>query len=202
METKDWDNTYLRLMKYIIRSLDPENLSFYDYPKDDIVDSLTMMGQFEKELFKHPSKREGKIVIRYREFESICLKYIRKCKKKNNHFGGYIFFSIFQDLRDFFKVESRKRCLNNILLYEKDLSDGDFKKLSEAYEKYYKKEMPYKENDFKSIIYKGAKIFVYKPYMVGYLIDGDTFKEFDLVWDWWYPIEMYLYLEKGWKTND
>ena len=120
MEIKDWDNTYLRLTKYIIRSLQPENLSFYDYPKDDIIDSLTMMGQFEKELFKHPSKREGKIVIRYREFESLCLKYIRKCKKKNNHFGGYIFFSIFQDLRDFFKVESRKRCLNNILLYEKD----------------------------------------------------------------------------------
>ena len=191
----------MRVTKYIIRSLEPESLSFYDYPKDDIIDSLVMMGRFEKELFKHPSKKEGKIVIRYREFEHLCLKYIRKCKKANNHFGGYIFFSIFQDLRDFFKVESRKRQLNNILLYERDLEDRDFQKLSEAYEKYYKKEMPYKEKDFKVIIYRRAKIFVYKPYMIGYLIDKDVFKEFDLIWDWWYPIESYLYLEKGWKIH-
>ena len=57
-------------------------------------------------------------------------------------------------------------------------------------------------DDTKIMNYKGLKIYVYQPYAIGFIVDHNKeIKQFDLIWDWWYPIDRYVYLEKGYKFN-
>ena len=113
-------------------------------------------------------------------------------------FGADIFFHILTDMRVFFR-ENDKYLLYNISNFQIDSTQEE--------REYAEKMFPHDNSSFlsddtKIMNYKGLKIYVYQPYAIGFIVDHNKeIKQFDLIWDWWYPIDRYVYLEKGYKFN-
>lgn len=56
--------------------------------------------------------------------------------------------------------------------------------------------------DSKVLTYRNLNAVVDNRFGQAHILDDDgTLLDFDLIWDWYYPIDRYLDLEKGWKKD-
>lgn len=201
MKLSDWDSEYVNLIRFIRYRMKDNSLNFFNAKKSDMIKSLELLDTFDAEIvdkFYKPNK--DRVIISYKQFEYLCKRYIRKCKKEYNMFGADIFFNILIDMRVFFKVENNKYILYDISKFQVDSTQEE--------REYAEKTFPHDNfsflsDDTKIMKYKGLKIYVYQPYDIGFIIDHNKeVKQFQLIWDWWYPIDRYVYLEKGYKFNN
>lgn len=198
MKLSDWESEYNYLIRFMLRRMEPNTLKFFNTKKEDIIRSLELFNLFDTDLFKKHHKNEKKrFTIRYKELEYLCKKYIKICKKEDNYFGGWVFFEVLTDLTQYFKVENNKYRLYDTSNFERDATKEE--------SEYAEKTFPHEQFSFldgktKILEYKGLKLYVYSPWDVGFMIDWKgKIRQFDLIWDWWYPINKYIYLEKGWR---
>ena len=199
MKLSDWDSEYINSIRFIRHRMKDNSLKFFNVKKHDMIRSLELLDIFDTEIldkFYRPDK--GRFIISYKQFEYLCKRYIRKCKKEYNMFGADIFFSILTDMRVFFR-ENDKYLLYNISNFQIDSTQEE----REYAEKMFPHDnFSFLSDDTKIMNYKGLKIYVYQPYAIGFIVDHNKeIKQFDLIWDWWYPIDRYVYLEKGYKFN-
>ena len=199
MKLSDWDSEYINSIRFIRHRMKDSSLKFFNTKKHDMIRSLELLDIFDTEIldkFYRPNK--DRFIISYKQFEYLCKRYIRKCKKEYNMFGADIFFHILTDMRVFFR-ENDKYLLYNISNFQIDSTQEE--------REYAEKMFPHNNfsflsDDTKIMNYKGLKIYVYQPYAIGFIVDHNKeIKQFDLIWDWWYPIDRYVYLEKGYKFN-
>lgn len=199
MKLSDWDSEYINSIRFIRHRMKDSSLKFFNVKKHDMIRSLELLDIFDTEIldkFYRPNK--DRFIISYKQFEYLCKRYIRKCKKEYNMFGADIFFSILTDMRVFFR-ENDKYLLYNISNFQIDSTQEE----REYAEKMFPHDnFSFLSDDTKIMNYKGLKIYVYQPYAIGFIVDHNKeIKQFDLIWDWWYPIDRYVYLEKGYKFN-
>ena len=199
MKLSDWDSEYINSIRFIRHRMKDSSLKFFNVKKHDMVRSLELLDIFDTEIldrFYKPNK--DRFVISYKQFEYLCKRYIRRCKKEYNMFGADIFFDILTDMRIFFR-ENDKYLLYNISNFQVDSTQEE----REYAEKMFPHDnFSFLSDDTKIMNYKGLKIYVYQPYAIGFIVDHNKeIKQFDLIWDWWYPIDRYVYLEKGYKFN-
>ena len=198
MKLSDWESEYNHIIRFILRRMEPDTLKFYNDKKEELVRTLELFNLFDNDLFKkHYKSNRKRFTIRYKEFEYLCKRYIKKSKKEDNHFAGWVFFDVLTDMKPYFKVEYSKYNLYDTSNFQREATQQE--------KEYAEKTFPHDQFSFlddttKIVEYKGLKLYVYSRWDVGYMIDwkGEV-RKFDLIWDWWYPIDMYLYLEKNWK---
>ena len=199
MKLSDWDSEYVNSIRFIRHRMKDSSLKFFNVKKHDMIRSLELLDIFDTEIldkFYRPNK--DRFVMSYKQFEYLCKRYIRKCKKEYNMFGADIFFDILTDMRVFFR-ENDKYLLYNISNFQIDSTQEE----REYAEKMFPHDnFSFLSDDTKIMNYKRLKIYVYQPYAIGFIVDyNKEIKQFDLIWDWWYPIDRYVYLEKGYKFN-
>lgn len=199
MKLSDWDSEYINSIRFIRHRMKDSSLKFFNTKKHDMIRSLELLDIFDTEILdKFYRSDKDRFIISYKQFEYLCKRYIRKCKKEYNMFGADIFFSILTDMRVFFR-ENDKYLLYNISNFQIDSTQEE----REYAEKMFPHDnFSFLSDDTKIMNYKGLKIYVYQPYAIGFIVDHNKeIKQFDLIWDWWYPIDRYVYLEKGYKFN-
>ena len=199
MKLSDWDSEYVNSIRFIRHRMKDSSLKFFNVKKHDMIRSLELLDIFDTEILdKFYRSDKDRFIISYKQFEYLCKRYIRKCKKEYNMFGADIFFDILTDMRVFFR-ENDKYLLYNISNFQIDSTQEE----REYAEKMFPHDnFSFLSDDTKIMNYKGLKIYVYQPYAIGFIVDHNKeIKQFDLIWDWWYPIDRYVYLEKGYKFN-
>lgn len=207
MKLSDWNELYSRQVQWAIRRFDC--VEFYNDTIQDWVNALLLLNEFEKELFKKYYNEETKhICIRYRTWTSLCRKYIKKCRKYNQYTSGDFIFSLWSNSQYYFpKINHSLReydYFRPITLEELEYANKYLIPTldTEDQKKAHKNTIWYSENS-KVLTYRGLNAPVDNCWRSAHIID-DKGKQrtFDLIWDWYYPIDRYLDMEKGWKKYE
>lgn len=196
MLCEDWDFEFTNEVRYLLRLMGTDQLKFYGNQRADIVRSLEVLSNFDRELYKihHKKVKKKSFTIRYREFDSLCKKYIKQCQNENNHVGGYVFFSIFEFLRPNFKVENSRFQYDYGVKYRSPATEQEKKQAIKYIDTTRIKN--FDPNRIEIMRFKNFKFYVYED--MAYYPAKKEVKVFDLDWDWWYNIEHFIYLERGW----
>ena len=204
MRLKDWYELYSKQTEWAINRFNCTE--FYNDTIEDWVNALVILGEFEKELFKKYYNEDTKhICIRYRTWTALCRKYIRKCKEYDQYTAADFIFSLWVNAQYYFPK-------TNHSLREKDyfrpITQEELKyankylipKLMTKAQKKAHKNTIWFSKDSKVLTYRGINAPIDNFWKSAHIID-DKGKQrtFDLIWDWYYPIDRYLDLEKGWK---
>lgn len=195
MKHKEFSDAYQRAHDWLARI-------YTDDKADVFVEAFQIMGAFQDTVTPKYLK-DDKIRLSYERFERLIGKFIDECRKRNNHVAAEALFKIFNDLKTTYK-EDRHFVLNDYLDF---LSKPTDEELEYAYSKLsLKKDVvgfsggEIEREKIHMLDYKGLRMIEY--YGDAYLpIDDESYFIFNLVWDWWYPIDRYIYLEKGWKIR-
>lgn len=196
MTHKEFIDAYQRAHDWLVRI-------YKDDKVDVFVEAFQIMGVFQDTIAIKYLK-DDKIKLSYKRFERLVGKFIGECRKRDNHIAAEAIFKIFNDLKTTYK-EDRQFVLNDYLDF---LSKPTDKELEYAYSKLSLKEDVVRfsggeieKEKIRMLDYKGLRMIEY--YGDAYLpIDDEAYLSFNLVWDWWYPIDRYIYLGKGWKMSD
>lgn len=199
MKFSDWNEVYSSTIRSILSMMNAKRLRYFKYTKDNIIRLLEVLNLFDTELFdKYYNFDKLKFKMSFKDFEYLCKKYIKVCKKENNLYGSEIFFNILVDVRSYFKHESEKYILNSI---DKFITESTIEEREYAERTFPHDNFSFLDDYTKIMIYKGLKIYVFLPFDVGFIYDNNKVKQFDLTWDWWYPIDHYIYIDKQDKND-
>lgn len=187
-----WDKVFTDKLKHCLRMLEPQCAEFYDHQKKDLLDTMMLLNQFDNDIYEYKREGKQKFSIRYREFESLCKKYMIKCKETNNHTGGYIFYSILDLLRPEFKVEGAKFTYNWAKNFRSPATEDEKKRAAKSINK--NNDKNFDPEQIEIMKFRGFKFYVYNDY--AYYPKYN--KIFSLEWDWWFNIEKWIFLKYGW----
>ena len=193
MKHKELSDAYQRAHDWLARI-------YTDDKADVFVEAFQIMGAFQDTVTPKYLK-DGKIRLSYERFERLIGKFIDECRKRNNHVAAEALFKIFNDLKTTYK-EDRHFVMHDYLDF---LSKPTTEELEYAYSKLsLKKDVvgfsggEIEREKIHMLDYKGLRMIEF--YGDAYLpIDDESYLIFNLVWDWWYPIDRYIYLEKDWN---
>ncbi len=194
MTHKEFTDAYQRAHDWLARI-------YKDDKVDVFVEAFQIMGEFQDTVTLKYLK-DDKIRLSYKQLERLIGKFIDECRKRDNHTAAEAIFKIFNDLKKTYK-EDRQFVLNDYLDF---LSKPTAEELEYAYSKLSMKEVvvgfsggEIEKDKISMLDYKGLRMIEY--YGDAYLpIDDESYHIFNLVWDWWYPIDRYIYLERGWNV--
>lgn len=181
MKRAEWDNVFANSVRTLLSNKYAERCS------EGVVDrSLKLIYMFDKELTKKYYKvpKRKSFNISFWDFDFMCRRYIKICKKENNPIGANVFYFIFSSLLSTFRVESTRRL--NAFNYK--ISD-DLKK-EESY---------FNKKPVATLLFRGVKLYVFDKTLC--LIDNGNIKKFSFSGKWWASIEHYLYCERGWSNT-
>ena len=200
MKLSDWESLYSTVVSQIVRRMDNETLSFYSDNVQDWVDALLSLGKFEEELFDKYYKPETQhICIRYRTWTSLCRKYMRTARKENKKKSAQIIFNLWGLAAYCFPrtkhIKEPQEYLRPITQEELDFALANLIPGDSVNIEWYNR-------DSKVLTYRNLNAVVDNRFGQAHILDDDgTLLDFDLIWDWYYPIDRYLDLEKGWKKD-
>lgn len=173
-----------RTSEWLARTYEEENMAA-------CLDAYRILDNLKATIEKRTAGDE--VNLTYGQLERLTSAFINEARRKNNRLAAEAVFSIFTDLKGAYE-EDKKLVLGYYRPFLKDLSEDEkeiavgylSKKMSGKVDKEYIHELQY----------KGLKLVEY----LGEAYSMDDDKEFTLDWDWWYPIDRYIYLEKDWKN--
>lgn len=205
MTLNNWRDEYCHIVRWVISRIEAADL-FKDN-KDDWVECLIYLEKFEKELFeKHYNSKTKKFVIREREWFAICHRYIKKAKKENKRKKADFIFAIWTDLANSLYFKNHKDPWNAYDLCRKITKEElEFAnkylipKLDTIAQKRAHKNTVWYDKDSDVLIYRNNKFILDNCWREAHILHKGKERSFSLDWDWWYPIDRYLDLEKGWK---
>lgn len=193
MKLKEFTDAYQRAHDWLARI-------YKDEKADQLKEAFQLMGEFQ-DIVTTKYLKDDKIKLSYKQFEKLMGEFVDECRRRNNHLAAEAIFEIFCDLKTTYK-EDKRFILNDYLDF---LSAPTDEELEYAYSKLTLKEDvvafsggKIEKDRIRMLDYKGLRMIEY--YGDAYLpIDEESYENFSLVWDWWYPIDSYIYLERGWK---
>ena len=206
MKLNDWKQEYYSIVHWIIRRCD--STDFYNDKKEDWLESLFLLNKFESELFdKYLPDKATKFNMRYQDWFNICHKYIDKARKESKRIFAEIIFTIWTDINHHFKTYydtiNPSNYIKDATDEEVEQAEKDFNLISETFYNELR-EHRHTFNNKKVLEYRGNRFIIDNEWGDAWVKD-ETGKihNFQLIWDWWYPIDRYLDLNKGWEDlND
>lgn len=168
------------------------------YTRENIFDTAEYFSVFKYieeigfELCKrYLNNKKTRYVIRLREWNFLCRKYMKKARMTKNLTALKWIFSFWNDGRTMFKSFSK-----NYVLYNPNnfLRDASIHEISLAH---LDKCHEYDMTNLKVLTYRNVNAIVDK-YYDAHILDmyGNAVKTFTLQWDWWYLIDVYLDLDR------
>ena len=166
---------------------------------------------------------EGKEVEAWKSLKACLEGMMKKCKKDEEALVGEELFDVWNEVVDVLalKYDVEKRRLYDTEHYEMRVREKDVEEAERVFgefaKEYYRnawgsfgdadvevKDFKFGNDTLKIIKYKGVKIYEYVPWEVGFVRDEESgeIKVFYMQWDWWYPVDRWLWLERGWKKED
>lgn len=197
MNISFWNNLYTYTVKYIVR-----NISHDAEKRESFVTSLIWLDSFEDELFKRYLKNDT-FEMTNNDWFNICHKYIKKAKEINNRTIAYVFFDIWIDGRyvftEYHELDSHTNFIKDATKKEVKFAKKHF---SHVVENWYgtSREHHHHFNDAKVLEYRGHRFIIDDEWKSAwYIKNNNEVGSFELVWDWYYPIDVFIDLYEGWK---
>lgn len=207
---KDFDDVFYKgVVSYVMRQTkDIFNCKeFFHHTDKQIYRAFQLLQLLYDDVNRYYEEREeGDFYkITYKQFEAVCKKYIDVCRDENNRFAGWVLFDLLVSTSYLFEKDS------DVTMFEEFESSASKEDLEYANKHFSKQHNSLTNDDYKIkfnkdtcriVNYRGLKIYEYTPWSTGYLLDNDNkIHEFPFEWDWWYLIDKYIYLDKGWKEK-
>ena len=204
MRFADWNELYSYEVR---RALKPIEYESSEDIRNNWFYCLQILNRFEKNLYnKYYNFKTGGFNIRYREWFSLCHKYIRQARKENNHMLGDFLFSLWNTGCYYFKRHKDPR---SYLEVSRPITDEELEfankylipelETLEAKEAY--KNTIWYSKESRVITYRNINAIVDDQWEVGHILYKGSHKQFPTDWDWWYNIDRFLDLEKNWKKE-
>lgn len=211
---KDFDDIFYKsIVSYVMRCTKEECKKFYHNRTEEIYRAFELLqliyedigrySEFDNDKGKENPEESAFYKITYIEFEKICKKYVDICREENSRFAGWVIFDLLVTVGELFEKDSSIIMFKD---FESTVTKEDIKYANKHFSKQHSSvlnedyKIKFNKDTCKIVNYRGLKIYEYVPWSVGYILDdnGKT-KEFPIEWDWWYLIDKYIFLEKGWK---
>lgn len=202
IKLRDWDRLYAHTFDWVLSRIEPDTLEFYGDKVEDWIDALRAFEKVEKELFKDYS-------VKYssgNKFKRGCIKglelnadqlfnlFHRHLNQYGNHTVRYFIFHWWNDLR--YYVEGAQPLLDCPYELMKDATKEEVEQANKDFVHY--EYDHYGEIQKSDHTFNNGRVLEYRG--IRFPIDdqwGDAwFKKkngeithFDLVWDYWYPID-------------
>lgn len=179
MNLNDWKYLKDDSLNYVLNYIKRKKNVFTLFSSNDIVMTLDKLNDLDEYICR---KIESSNCLRFRDFESKCIRYIKSGNKTGNNFMVSFFIHLYEDAVYYFPRQHRK------LSTYKNLFDIP----TDADIDYSKKYFNYPCSSI--MIYRGVKFYVFLDQDYAAIIDENN-KEviFPLDWDWWFNIDSYLF---------
>ena len=206
MKQSDWDKEYNHIVRWAIRRMSDDCLSFYEDKREDWVTCLVWLDEFEHELINKHLMFAEELDMTASEWSKLCHKYISKAKKINNRTVGDFFFTIWTDCRFDFKNTSRR--LNYYNDYVKPATEEEIKFAREHFSHVKEIDWHGEKREHTHTFSDDAKVLEYRKHRfiidnewndAWYIRNDGSAGSFNLIWDWYYPIDTFIDLYEGWK---
>lgn len=203
MKLNDWNNIYNNVTRWAISRM--STTSFFEDSKDDWIESLIWLEKFEKELFdKYHKEYKSKFTMRCREWSQLCHKYIHRARKINNRTIGTFFFEIWSSGRHCWKsfISNTTNPFNYTRQATKEEIEYANKYLVPKYankEVFKNDKTVWYRDDTKVLTYRGINAIIDSVFCDAHILYRNKHHTFQLIYDWYYPIDEFLDLEKMWK---
>lgn len=186
-----WNEAFRREITYVMRLYNVGG-----YSSAIILDTLNDLTKFDAEIHTNYNANDTKIFISYWDFEWLCRRYIKRSRKKNNKLSGYVFFHLFEALRFNYKKENEKFVLNSVNNFLVPIKEKEqqfiFNIIGSPLDSF---------KDIQKVKFKGLTLYYYHDEL--YLIQNEEVSQiFPAVYDWWFPLEKYIFLQRCWKEED
>lgn len=209
LKVNSWNTVFRQSCKWALRRMASETLLFYDDNKEDWIECLKLLDAFDDDLCQYINiKTVYEFNITAEEFFELIHTYIDNARKENKHTVAMFFFVLWTSTREYFNEDLN---LSDCTKYLKPATEEEIeyakKYFSSITEPRYEgdEEMITHTHTFDNaqvLEYRGLRLIVDKEWSNAWLRDDKgNIHQFSLDWDWWYPIDEYLDLERGWKHD-
>ena len=200
MTLNDWHAIYNSQSEWVIRM---STYKHRDLDEKTCFSLLLELHNFEKEFidtFFNDTKR--KLNVKYKDWFDICHKYIQRYREENNHIKAEFLFQLWIAGNNYFP--RHKDPLNPYILC-RDITDEELK-----YANTYlvpnsdikKDNLILYSNKSKVLKYRGLELIIDDVWSCAHILHEGKDKYFSLDWDWWFPIDEFLDLEKDWNIKN
>ena len=202
---KEWDRLYVHTFNWFLRRINPDSLKLYRDSAKSWLDALLVFEEFQSELFKRygvyykSGSRHKKDSIKGLELTAdqlfeISHKYLNK---SNDYTVRYFIFHWWNDLR--YLVEGAQPILDCAFELFKDATKEEIEQANKDFAHYeydHYGEIQKSDHTFNNgrvLEYRGIRFPLDDQWGDAWIKRKDgTITHFDLVWDWWYPIDEFL----------
>ena len=197
-----WDRLYCHTIDWAIRRMDPDCLKMYKDTEKDWVESLKAFQEVKEELFK----TYGVTYKSGNKFKRSCIKgleltadqlfeiFHRHLEKYTNKTVRYFIFHWWNDLR--YYIDGAQPTLDCAFELIKAATKEEVKQANKDFAKYeydhYGEVQKSKHtfNKARVLEYRGIRFPIDDQWGDAWFKKKDgTIIHFDLIWDWWYPID-------------
>lgn len=195
MTIENWDSLYNHHVRWAIRMLDSINKD----KKNKWIDSLITLEKFERGLFK--DVESDKIPFTFDGWLDFCHKYINKAKAEGNYVKADFFFNIWTKGCNYFEDDylhnfDYVKFLKPATKEEIEQARKDFGHVKEHYYNHITEHDHTFSDDAQVLEYRGVRFILDNEWQdAWYKTKSGTIKHFELIWDWYYPIDRFISLE-------
>lgn len=195
MKEQEWNKVYAALIRWAIRRMSKDSLKFYGDKRSDWIKCLLLLDEFEGKLYKTLPEIGEDFEITADEFSKLCHEYISKHKVYTIKF---FFFTLWTDCRHYLE-NTTYNFTSFIKPATKEEIEQARKDFSEVTDVWYNETHTSKHtfnDDAKVIEYRGLRLIVDNEWGDAWIKHNDEIRHFQLIWDWYYPIDEFIDLEK------
>lgn len=199
MTVENWDSIYNHNVRWALRRCEDLSIECYHDTKEDWFKSLQKLNEFEDELFKNVDS--DKIPFTFDEWLDFCHKYINEAKEEDNYVKANFFFHIWYDGCNYFEDDylhnfDYTEFLKPATKEEIEQARKDFGHVKEHFYDDITEHDHTFSDDAKVLEYRGIRFILDNEWYNAWIkTKSGSIKHFELIWDWYYPIDRFISLE-------
>lgn len=195
IKLETWLQCYNHHVNWVLRQLRSDQVVYgidFKSEKNSYLDALIIyLPDFERELFdNYYDENKKALIISRRQWFSLCHKYMKKAKSRSDYICGEFIFGIWTFCDDYF---TSKRQLNSTEGFTRPATPEEIEQAKEMFPGH---------NVKKILTYRDINAPISEDWDAALVMYNNEIRDFQLIWDWWYPIDRFLDLEKDWKYKE
>lgn len=196
MKTSDWLIIYNGIVSWVIREINYCKEDGKSY--DDHISLLNLLSEFEYDLFDVGLEGDDNFLLNYYGWSELCHKYINE--HKDNYTIANFFFHIWvngqQNFNDFnMQLGLFKDYLKPATKEEIEFAREHFSTVTdERFGETHTHTHTFSDNA-EVLEYRGVRFIIDNEWGNAWYYHNDKVYSFQLIWDWWYPIDRFISLE-------
>lgn len=197
-----WDRLYRHTFDWVLRRIEPDTLEFYHDTEQEWIEAIKAFNKVQEELFKN----YGATYKSGSKYKKGCIKgleltadqlfevFHRHLEQYTNHTVRYFIFHWWNDLR--YYVEGAQPTLDCAHELCKDATKEEIEQANKDFAHYeYNHYGDIRKSDHtfnrgRVLEYRGIRFPIDDQWGDAWFKKKDgTITHFELIWDWWYPVD-------------